>query len=501
MQTLLLARRHFLKAAAAVGILFSGLLRPVTSFAAGSDPVRPEGFKGPFISHADPRYFRWFWAMTWYNKKPKRFPDVIAQPLDAEDIKILLIYAKQTGRRVALRSSGHNITLAPLRNGAVTIDMSRFNSIELDPQTKTAWAGPGVLSQELNEATFDKGLVFPGAHTGFVTLGGFLLGGGMGWNMPAYGMACGSILAAEVMLADGSIVMASPDENPDLYWAMRGVGPGFFAVVLRYRLKLHDAPAAIMNSFYFPVTDLRPALDEIMTLLPANAKRSEILGALGKFSPPGTPPSEQRWHLALNVISFGSTEAEAREVADIFNNSKLPDLCTLQSVHNRSLTYLDLFQALGATDAYSTSRTSETAFFTDRPELALPVVAELLENEAVDSRSFGFSVIDTNPTVPEPCSFTYWAPHYISWYLIGSTEEEIEANRKLMLKLNAAIKPYAKGYYINEIDLDVAPELVNQCFSAEKWQKLNQVRVMYDPEKRFYSYIKQEKDGVVVSDM
>jgi len=499
--TFLLARRQFIKAASAVGLLFSGLLRPVTGIAAPSDIRRPEGFKGQFIGHTDPAYLRWFWAMTWYNKKPRRFPDIIAQPTDSNDIKIALAFARQTGRRVALRSSGHNITLSPLRNGALTLDMSLFNQITLNAVDKTAWAGPGVLSQELNEATFAKGLVFPGAHTGFVTLGGFLLGGGMGWNMPAYGMACGSVLAAEIMLADGSVVTASPDEHPDLYWAIRGVGPGFFAVVLRYRLQLHDAPTAIMNSFYFPLDRLRPALDEILRLLPANARRSEILGALGKFSPPGTPPSEQRWHLALNVISFGKSEAEALAVADIFNHSRLSDICTLQSVHNRPLNYLDLFNALGATDAYSTSRTSETAFFTDQPELALPVVAELLEKEAVDPRSFGFSVIDTNPTVPEPCSFTHWAPHYISWYLIGTTEEEIESNRQLMLKMNEAIKPYAKGYYINEIDLDVAPWMVNQCFSAEKWDRLLSLRQKYDPENRFFSYLKQEKDGSTLEDL
>lgn len=181
-------------------------------------------------------------------------------------------------------------------------------------------------------------------------------------------------------------------------------------------------------------------------------------------------------------------------MAEIFNRSRLPEICTLHSVHNRSLNYLDLFSALGATDAYSTSRTSETAFFTEHPEKVLPVIAGLLEQEAVDSRSFGFSVIDTNPTVPEPCSFTHWAPHYVSWYLIGENQQDFAANERLMKKLNAAIAPWASGYYINEIDLSIAPEMAKQCFSDEKWQRLNELREKWDPEKLFFSYVTSDPD-------
>ncbi|AUO01766.1 hypothetical protein C0558_08240 [Serratia marcescens] len=496
-----LARRDFLKTITAIGISISGMFTVFSSFAGASRPDKLKAFKGVLVARSDPAFLRWFWGMTWYDKKPKRFPAIIAQPKDVDDIKLLMDYANQTGHRIALRSSGHNITAPPLRNNAITIDMSLLNQVEVDEKSLTAWAGPGVLSQELNEITFKHGLVFPSAHTGFVAIGGFLLGGGMGWNMPAYGMACGSVLGAELMLADGSIVTVSEVENTDLYWAMRGVGPGFFAIVLRYKLKLHTAPTAVMNTFYIPMDKIKSGLDEVLTLIPENDKRSEILGSLGRFSPPGTPEGEQCWNLVLNVISFGKTKDEALSIANIFNNSKLPEICSLQNVHNRVLNYLDLFEALGGTDSYSTVRTSETAFFTDQPDVALPIIAQILESEAVDSRSFGFTVIDTNPTAPEDCSFTYWAPHYISWYLIGVTEEAISSNKNLMKKLNAAIAPFAKGYYINEVDLSIAPYMANQSFSLDKWNKLVSLREKYDPKNRFFSYIGHEKNGSIYNDL
>lgn len=487
-------RRSVVKSISALGVVLSGWLYPVLSMANEAKPALLQAFEGVLVWQSDPAWLRWFWAMTWYSKKPHRFPALIAQPRHTQDIQLLLAYARQAGHRVTLRCSGHNITHAPLRNNAVTIDLSGFNDIVIDAESKSAWAGPGVFSQQLNEETFQHGLVFPGAHTGFVSLGGFLLGGGMGWNMPAYGMGCASVLAAELMLADGRILTASATENTDLFWAMRGVGPGFFAVVLRYKLQLHPAPVAVMNTFYFPLDKLGSTIEVLQTLLPANNRRSEILGALGKFSPPGTPETEQRWHYVLNVVSFGENERAATDVADIFNRSTLPEICSLQSVHNRTLNYLDLFSALGATDAYSTSRTSETAFFTEYPEKVLPVIAEIMEREAVDSRSFGFSVIDTNPTVPEPCSFTYWAPHYISWYLIGENQQAYTANEQLMKKLNNAIKPWVSGYYINEIDLALAPEMARHCFSDEKWQRLNALRQQWDPQKLFFSYVTDDPD-------
>lgn len=489
-----LLRRRLIKALTALSVILPGWIRPAAGFARESKTLLLQSFKGVLVWQTDPEWLRWFWAMTWYSKKPQRFPALIAQPQDSDDLKLLLGWAAQSGHQVALRSSGHNITLAPLRHNAVTVDLSLFSAIAIDAVAKTAWAGPGVFSQQLNQATFQYGLVFPGAHTGFVALGGFLLGGGMGWNMPAYGMGCASVLAAELMLADGRIVTTSATENPDLYWAMRGVGPGFFAVVLRYKLQLHPAPAAVMNTFYFPLEKLRPALEEILRLLPANNQRSEILGALGKFSPAGTPPAEQRWHYVLNVVSFGENLSAATEVAEIFNHSRLPQICSLQSTHNRTLNYLELFDALGATDAYSTSRTSESAFFTEHPEEVLPVIAQLLEQEAPDSRSFGFSVIDTNPTVPEPCSFTWWAPHYVSWYLIGENQQEIAANQRLMKKMNAAVKPWVSGYYINEIDLSLAPELAQLCFSDQKWQRLNELRAAWDPHNLFFGYVSDDPE-------
>ncbi|MBP6562019.1 MAG: FAD-dependent oxidoreductase, partial [Neisseriaceae bacterium] len=313
MTTPLSNRRTFLKTLAALSItLASGTKNALAAVLSPAAPSELAAFKGIIVTRAHANYWHWFMAMTWYREKAKRYPALFAQPHDPDDIRLLLAYARHNQMQVTTRASGHNITMPPLRDNALTIDLSLFNQMEdLDVAAKTVWAEPAITSEELNRRLFAHNLVFPSAHTGFVSIGGYLLGGGMGWNMPAYGMGCSSIIAAQLLLADGRIVLASATENADLFWAMRGAGHGFFAIVLRFKLKLHDAPTAVMNTYFFPLDCLDEAVQETLKLTKANARRSELLAALGKFSPPGTPAEDQSWHWVLNVISYGKNEAEA----------------------------------------------------------------------------------------------------------------------------------------------------------------------------------------------
>ena len=115
--------------------------------------------------------------MTWYRIKPNRFPAMFVQPVDREDLSVLMKYANDHKQRLVPRSSGHNISNPVLAQDAITVDMSRFDEIEEpDLNQKFVWAGPGVLSETLNKLLFAKGFAFPSAHTGFVTIGGYLLG-------------------------------------------------------------------------------------------------------------------------------------------------------------------------------------------------------------------------------------------------------------------------------------------------------------------------------------
>ena len=197
--------------------------------------------------------------MSWYLFKPPRFADLIVRAKSDQDIQDALAYARENKLKVTVRSGGHNPAKAVLRNGGMLLDLSELRSVQIDAAARTAWVEPGIHSENLLAQLVEHKLDFPAAHTGVVPIGGYVIGGGLGWNMPERGIACRSILAAEVITADGSKLTASADENSDLWWAIRGCGPGF----------LLSLPGTNYSS-----TPLYPAMTKASTCLPSiNCRR------------------------------------------------------------------------------------------------------------------------------------------------------------------------------------------------------------------------------------
>jgi hypothetical protein len=173
---------------------------------------------------------------------PGRRPEMVIQANDVFDVISAVKRAIQLGRKVTICSGGHSWAQNHIRDGAIMIDLSRLNSIEIDALNRRAIIGPGCLAGELNAALAKQGLFFPVAHAYTVGMGGFLLQGGFGWNSRALGLGCENVIGLDIVLADGTLVHANEHENTDLFWAARGAGPGFFGIVVRFHLKLHTKP-------------------------------------------------------------------------------------------------------------------------------------------------------------------------------------------------------------------------------------------------------------------
>jgi len=201
-------------------------------------------------------------ASVWHERVPNRYPDVIVQAIDADDVVATVRYAKANNKKVSIKSGGHSWAANHLRDGAVLLDVSRLEQTAIDRENKVAVVGPGkggsVLAGELDEL----GLFFPAGHCKGVRIGGYLLQGGYGWNSRVYGPACESVLGLDVVTADGEKLYIDAEHDPDLYWAARGSGPGFFAVVTAFHLKLYPKPAVCANAVYVYSADY---IDEVYT--------------------------------------------------------------------------------------------------------------------------------------------------------------------------------------------------------------------------------------------
>jgi hypothetical protein len=176
---------------------------------------------------------------------PGRRPAVIVQANVDADVVAAVQRARDLGLTIGICSGGHSWAQNHIRDGGMLIDLSRLNGISIDAAAGTAIIGPGCLAGDLNAALAKHKLFFPVAHAYTVGMGGFLLQGGFGWNSRASGLACQSVIGIDVVLANGALVHASETENPELLWAARGAGPGFFGVVVRFHLKLTARPKFI----------------------------------------------------------------------------------------------------------------------------------------------------------------------------------------------------------------------------------------------------------------
>ena len=483
-------RRHFLKKTLALCV--SGVLHfSVTTVAhAKRLTASLDNIKGKIIRKGDSNYKLWWASMVWYVFKPKLYPDLIIKAESDEDVIEAVNYARENGHRVSLRSGGHNPARAVLRDGGVLLDLSSLREVSFDDVEKTAWLQPGIRSEEFIELAREHDLAFPAAHTGIVPMGGYLLGGGLGWNWPGWDIACRSIIAAEVVTADGRKVMTSETENQDLLWAIRGAGPGFFGVVVRYKLKMFSLPKAILKSKYLvPIDNISTVIEELEKITRVKKNNLEILAVAGHFYPPNKPVEQQQLVCAVTAIAFADTDKEALSLIEPMTRSKISTMSILKK-EEEEIVFQDLYIP-PPTDFASPNRSIAENIWTDEPGKALQLLADRLKDKPPASpRSFVLTGWGVSPDKNDAnSSFTYFADHYVSWYVMAEEEAHIEKNISWMNEAVNALKPYTKGHYVNEVDPRHFPEHIRACFSEEKWQRLAQLRLQYDPQNIFHTYI------------
>jgi hypothetical protein len=377
-----------------------------------------------------------------------------------------------------------------IRDGGVLLDLSRLRGVEIDVAAQTAWVEPGIHGEVLVQQLAEQGLDFPAAHTGVVPIGGYLLGGGLGWNMPERGIACRSILAAEVITADGRQLLASATENSDLWWALRGCGPGFFGVVTRYQLQLYPLHKAITKSKYLFAIDKLPQVCKALEKVVADKEeRLELLAVVGRFYPPDKAPAQRDLVCAVSVLAFADSEADAQHLMKPWSQSGLPGQ-SLMKRENRVMDYEELF-AGQETDFSSPMRTAVENIWTDDVSTGLQALAQkMIDDPPPSPRCFALSAWGFTNTREEPTSCVNTpAPHYLSWYLMAEEEAHIPLNRQWMDESVRLLKPVTRGHYINEIDPLHYPEHVAECFSKKSWQRLARLRKRYDPDGLFFSWL------------
>src|SRR6202040_31046 len=195
-------------------------------------------------------------ARAIWNGMVARAPGLIARCADVNDVQNAVRAGSEAGILTAVRCGGHSLAGFSTCDGGLVIDLSRMRQVTVDPEARRARIAGGCLLGTVDTATQKAGLVFPAGVVSHTGASGLILGGGTGWLTRRFGLSCDNVEGFTLVTANSSVVHANSNENPDLFWALRG-GGGNFGVVTEFEVKLHPLKAVVLAEGLTPEADIR----------------------------------------------------------------------------------------------------------------------------------------------------------------------------------------------------------------------------------------------------
>jgi len=256
--------------------------------------------EGELLTPGHPEYDA---ARTVWNGRYPRRPAAIARCLSPADVAEAVLCAGEHDVSIAVRAGGYSALSHGLVEGGLVIDLSRMRAISVDPSTCTVRAEAGALAGEVSAAAQAHGLAVPVGTISQVGIGGLTLGGGLGWLLRRHGLTIDSLLAVELVTADGRQITASASEHAELFWALRG-GGGNFGVVTAFTYRAHPVgPMVFGGPIVYPLAQAAGALRHLREFM-AGAPDALTVFAVLATAPLGQPFPEQVRGRPVLLVNF-----------------------------------------------------------------------------------------------------------------------------------------------------------------------------------------------------
>lgn len=453
----------------------------------GKDATRSAG-SGPAWAVDDPRYEIQRLAMGWQARKAPRRPDLIVQATSDEDVIAAVRQARAHRMKVAVRSGGHSWVHSGLRDGGMLIDLSRLGDLTIAPDARSAIVGPGLRSRELLSRLAPAGLAFPVAHCGSVAMGGYLLGGGSGWNGRSWGdVACFSVTDVDVVTARGEYVRANENENTDLFWAARGAGPGFFGVVTGYRIQLYPLPKAITTSSWcWPLERARDVAHQLQALDPTLPDAVEMLMFLGTAPEPLRNRCAPHGRMcSVTATAFVDAASDASALLARVSEA-LPEADRIAVDELIPTPFEQLFA--GVDQAFTPNRYAADTLWSDAPLAELVGRLQAPFEQSPAPLSMVLCEVRRKSRAYPDAAYSMFAPSFVSVYSVWSDADDDASGSAWLRSAMAAIEPIGAGFYVNEADLTI-PDRASGSFAPMNWQRLVALRHEHDPERLFHWFL------------
>ena len=408
-------------------------------------------------------------------------PALIARCHGTADVADAVKLARTLGLEVAVRGGGHNVAGRATIDGGLMIDLAPMKGIHVDARARIARAQGGVLWKEYNRETQLHGLATTGGVVGTTGIAGLTLGGGLGWLMPKYGLALDNLRSAEMVMADGSVRRASADENPDLFWAIRG-GGGNFGIAASLEFKAHPVGPTITGGL---VAHALQRGGDVLRFFREQcaAAPDELMLAAGLLTAPDGSGAKLTGILAAHCGSLADGEAAVKPIKafgpPVMDQMGPIPYCVLNGVLDASLPKgaLNYWKAHFVTDLSDGCITTLVKSFEACPSPMSQVVIEHFHGAAsrvpIDATACAMRITGFNVVI-----VSQWADP-------RDTDRSVAWCREMY----AALQPYLGSFrYVNYFDADEPGDPAAVAYGPN-YLRLREIKKKYDPENFFHTNV------------
>ena len=405
-------------------------------------------------------------------------PAAIVRVADANDVSRVISLVRETGTEFIVRSGGHGVAGYATPNGGIVLDLGDMRHLDIDAETRTAWAETGLTAAEYTTAADTHGLATGFGDTGSVGVGGLTLGGGVGYLVRKHGLTIDDLLAADVVTADGQLRRVDAKSEPDLFWAIRG-GGGNFGVATRFQFRLHPVGTIVGGMMMLPATP-----DVIHSFIALAEAAPEELSTIANVMPaPPMPFVPAQHHGKLVIFAMlcyaGAVDAGERAVApfralaapivDMVKPSRYPEMYPPEDPNYHPIAtgrtlFIDsvdrdvantIVEHLGATDALM--RVAQ-----------LRVLGGAMARVPVEATAFAHR----KSRIMVNVAALYERPDQASVY------------EPWVTGFAAALRQGDNGAYVNFL-VDEGEARIRDAYPGKTWDRLRSIKARYDPTNLF----------------
>ncbi|HVS13330.1 MAG TPA: FAD-binding oxidoreductase [Thermoanaerobaculia bacterium] len=417
-----------------------------------------------------------------WNAMIDRRPGAVVRSASAHDVAAAVRFAAEHDLLVSIKGAGHNIAGSAVADGALLIDLSGLRAVEVDPEVRTARVQPGATLGDFDAATLAHGLVTPLGINSTTGIAGLTLGGGFGWLTRKHGLTIDNLIGADVVTADGVQVRASADENPDLFWALRG-GGGNFGVVTSFDFALHPiAPEIYAGLIVHPAGDGAAVLRRWRDFVADMPEELNVWAVMRKAPPlPFLPESVHGTEVVVLACFYAGPAAEAERLLEPLRSFGSP-----VGEHLGPMPYVAWQQAFDPLLAPGARNYWKSHNFRELGDDALDTVLDALDRLPTDLTEIFIGVLGgaANRVSADATAYPHRSAELVMnvhtrWESAADDERCVEWARNFFEQT----APFAEGgVYANFVS---EGEQRLDAIYGPNYPRLAKAKAQYDPENRF----------------